>query len=62
MSLCAQQPPTAVIADPPVNKSYPPGLAVVTVPSHGVELDGFLDDSFLVGHAGKAKAFKQHHM
>jgi uncharacterized protein len=42
MSLCAQQPPTAVIADPPVNKSYPPGLAVLTLPSHGVEMDGFL--------------------
>src|SRR5262245_24578934 len=34
--------PAAVTSDPPVDKQFPPGLSVLTVPSHGVEMDGFL--------------------
>jgi pimeloyl-ACP methyl ester carboxylesterase len=37
--LWAQTPPTAVVADPPVDTKYPPGLAGITVPSHGVDMD-----------------------
>jgi len=34
--------PNAVVADPPVDKQSPPGLAMFAVPSHGVELDAWL--------------------
>ena len=34
--------PAAVVADPPVDKQFPPGLAMFTVLSHGVELDAWL--------------------
>jgi pimeloyl-ACP methyl ester carboxylesterase len=37
--LWAQMTPTAVVADPPVDTKYPPGLAGITVPSHGVDMD-----------------------
>jgi predicted alpha/beta-fold hydrolase len=33
------QTPTAVIADPPVNTRFPPGLTGITIPSHGVDMD-----------------------
>lgn len=38
----AQQAPSAVIADGPIDKKFPPGLAQFIVPSHGVELDAWL--------------------
>jgi len=34
-----QPPPAAVISDPPVDKQFPPGMATITVPSHGVDMD-----------------------
>ena len=37
--LTAQQMPAAVVADPLPDKQHPPSLAILTVPSHGVELD-----------------------
>jgi len=37
--LRAQSTPTAVVADPPVDTKFPPGLAGITVPSHGVDMD-----------------------
>ena len=37
-----QTTPRAVVEDSPVDKQFPPGLAILTVPSHGVEMDGFL--------------------
>lgn len=40
--LGAQQVPAAVVADPPPDRQHPPGLAILTVPSHGVELDAWL--------------------
>src|SRR6516225_3546204 len=40
--LAAQTAPTAVVADPPVDKQSPPGLVMFTVPSHGVDLDAWL--------------------
>jgi len=45
----AQSTPTAVIADPPVDTKFPPGLAGITVPSHGVEMDATF---YLAGGAG----------
>jgi pimeloyl-ACP methyl ester carboxylesterase len=38
----AQQAPSAVIADGPTDKKFPPGLVQFVVPSHGVELDAWL--------------------
>ena len=38
----AQQMPTAVITDPASDKQFPPGLAVLTIPSNGSEMDAFL--------------------
>ena len=38
----AQQTPTAVITDPVVDKQFPPGLSVLTIPSNGSEMDAFL--------------------
>lgn len=35
----AQQMPSAVIADPPVDKKFPPSVVGMTVTSHGVEMD-----------------------
>jgi len=40
--LPAQVTPAAVTADAPVDKQFPPGLAMFTVPSHGVDLDAWL--------------------
>jgi ribonuclease BN (tRNA processing enzyme)/pimeloyl-ACP methyl ester carboxylesterase len=40
--LAAQTAPAAVVADPLVDKQSPPGLAMFTVPSHGVDLDAWL--------------------
>lgn len=37
--LGAQQIPDAVFADPPVDKKFPPTIAGITVPSHGVDMD-----------------------
>jgi uncharacterized protein len=37
--LPAQQPPSAVVADPPADRKFPPGLAGITIPSHGVDMD-----------------------
>jgi uncharacterized protein len=45
----AQSTPAAVIADPPVDTKFPPGLAGITVPSHGVEMDATF---YLAGGAG----------
>jgi len=40
--LAAQTSPSAVVADPPLDKQFPPGLAQFVVLSHGVELDAWL--------------------
>jgi len=37
--LGAQQIPAAVISDRPVDRNFPPTLAGITVPSHGVDMD-----------------------
>ena len=37
--LIAQPTPSAVIADGPTDKKFPPGLVGITVPSHAVEMD-----------------------
>ena len=37
--LGAQQMPAAVVSDPSADKNFPPTLATITVPSHGVEMD-----------------------
>jgi pimeloyl-ACP methyl ester carboxylesterase len=47
--LRAQMTTTAVVADPPVDAKFPPGLAGITVPSHGVDMDATL---YLAGGAG----------
>ena len=47
--LRAQSTPTAVVADPPVDTRFPPGLAGITVPSHGVDMDATL---YLASGAG----------
>jgi uncharacterized protein len=38
-SLRGQMRTTAVVADPPVDGEFPPGIAGITVPSHGVDMD-----------------------
>jgi uncharacterized protein len=48
LPLRAQTPP-AVIADPPVDTKFPAGIAGITVPSHGVDMDATL---YLAGGAG----------
>ena len=40
--LAVQTAPAAVVADPLVDRQSPPGLAMFTVPSHGVDLDAWL--------------------
>jgi predicted alpha/beta-fold hydrolase len=40
--LRAQTAPTAVVSDPPVDTRFPPGLAGMTIPSHGVDMDATL--------------------
>jgi uncharacterized protein len=40
---------TAVVADPPVDKQHPPGLAMLTVSSDGVDMDAFF---YLAAGAG----------
>ena len=47
--LRAQSTPTAVVADPPGDTKFPPGLAGITVPSHGVDMDATL---YLASGAG----------
>lgn len=47
--LQAQQIPTVVVSDPPLDKTYPPTLVAVTIPSHGVDMDGTL---YLAAGAG----------
>ncbi len=47
--LRAQQTPTAVVVDPPVDKKFPPGIAGITVASHGVDMDATL---YLASGAG----------
>ena len=37
-----QQVPAAVVADPPADKEFPAGRAVVSFPTHGVDLDATL--------------------
>ena len=37
--LRAQTAPVAVVTDTPVDTKFPPGLAGITVPSHGVDMD-----------------------
>ena len=46
--LIAQPTPSAVIADGPTDKKFPPGLVGITVPSHAVEMDATL---YLAGGA-----------
>jgi len=48
LQLRAQTPP-AVMADPLVDTKFPPGVAGITVPSHGVDMDATL---YLAGGAG----------
>lgn len=48
-TLSSQEIPAAVIKDPPLDKQHPPGLAILTVPSHGVNLDAFF---YLAAGAG----------
>jgi len=48
-TLRAQSTPTAVVADPPADKKFPPGLAGITIPSHGVDMDATL---YLASGAG----------
>ena len=51
--LCsAQQPPAAVISDPPSDKQFPPGMAMMTVPSHGAEMDALLYQASGAGKHG----------
>lgn len=40
--ISAQQLPAAVVADAAADKQHPPGLAILTIPSHAVELDAWL--------------------
>jgi len=49
-TLRAQSTPTAVVADPPADKKFPPGLAGITIPSHGVDMDATL---YLASGAGQ---------
>jgi pimeloyl-ACP methyl ester carboxylesterase len=39
--LYAQATPAAVVTDPPADKQFPPALSILTIPSHGVEMDAF---------------------
>lgn len=48
--LQAQTIPTAIVADPPPDKKFPPGIAGITIPSHGVEMDATL---YLAGGEGQ---------
>jgi|SRR5215472_15594857 len=38
----AQQIPAVVVRDPVVDKRFPPGLSVLTIRSHRVDMDAFL--------------------
>jgi uncharacterized protein len=44
-----QQTPTAVVEDPSVDKDFPSSLSILTVPSHGIEMDAFF---YLASGAG----------
>ena len=46
--LRAQQIPAAVVEDPAVDRHFPPGLSILTIPSHGVDMDAFF---YLAGGA-----------
>jgi len=48
-TLLSQQPAPAVVSDPPVDAKFPPSLAPITLPSHGVDLDATF---YLAGGAG----------
>lgn len=48
-SLRAQIMTTAVVADPPIDTRFPPGIAGITIPSHGVDMDATL---YLASGAG----------
>src|SRR4249919_753478 len=48
--LQAQTIPTAIVADPPADAKFPPGIAGITVPSHGVDMDATY---YLAGGAGR---------
>jgi len=48
--LQAQTMPSAVVADPAADKKFPPGIAGITIPSHGVEMDATL---YLAGGEGQ---------
>jgi hypothetical protein len=45
--LRAQQEPPAVVFDPPIDRKFPPALAGITVPSHGVDMDAMF---YLAAH------------
>ena len=47
--LWSQTTPPAVVADPPVDKQNPPSLSILTIPSHGVDMDAFF---YLAAGAG----------
>ena len=47
--LPAQQIPAAVVVDQAADKQFPPALSILTIPSHGVEMDAFF---YLAGGAG----------
>jgi hypothetical protein len=45
----APNPPAAVLADPSIDKLNPPSLAILTIPSHEVDMDAFF---YLAAGAG----------
>lgn len=47
--LWSQTTPPAVVADPPVDKQNPPSLSILTIPSHGIDMDAFF---YLAAGAG----------
>lgn len=47
--LWSQTMPPAVVADPLVDKQNPPSLSILTIPSHGVDMDAFF---YLAAGAG----------
>ncbi|HEY8671824.1 MAG TPA: alpha/beta fold hydrolase [Terriglobales bacterium] len=49
LPLRAQQELPAVVSDPPTDRKFPPALAAITVPSHGVDMDAML---YLAAGAG----------
>jgi hypothetical protein len=47
--LRAQQAPPAVVSDPPMDRKFPPALAAITVPNHGVDMEAMF---YLAAGAG----------